>query len=45
VGRGQDVDGALDAAYGGVAHISFPGMQWRTDIGRTDRAALAGIAS
>jgi phosphoribosylamine--glycine ligase len=45
VGRGQAMGDALDAAYAGAACIRFPGMQWRTDIGRTDRPALAGVVS
>ena len=44
VGRGQDMDGALDSAYAGAAHIRFAGMQWRTDIGRTGPSVLAGAA-
>jgi phosphoribosylamine--glycine ligase len=44
VGRGRDMDAALDAAYAGVSHIRFPGMQWRSDIGRTERA-VAAVAS
>ncbi len=32
VGRGEDLAGARQAAYGAVASISFPGMQFRTDI-------------
>jgi phosphoribosylamine--glycine ligase len=41
VGRGRDMDAALDAAYAGVSHIRFPGMQWRSDIGRTERLVAA----
>jgi phosphoribosylamine--glycine ligase len=44
VGRGEDMDRALEAAYAGAAHIRFPGMQWRTDIGRTGPSVLAGAA-
>ncbi|HVH25534.1 MAG TPA: phosphoribosylamine--glycine ligase [Vicinamibacterales bacterium] len=33
-GRGADFPEAIARAYSGVAHISFPGMQYRTDIGR-----------
>jgi phosphoribosylamine--glycine ligase len=32
VGRGTDVEGARAAAYGALAHISWPGMQHRSDI-------------
>ena len=44
VGRGRDMDAALDAAYTGASHIRFPGMQWRSDIGRTERP-VAAVAS
>jgi phosphoribosylamine--glycine ligase len=33
-GRGPTLGEALDAAYGGVAEISFDGMWFRSDIGR-----------
>jgi phosphoribosylamine---glycine ligase len=33
-GRGADFPEAIACAYAGVAQISFPGMQYRTDIGR-----------
>ncbi len=32
---GDDIDDALAKAYAGVAHISFEGAHYRTDIGRT----------
>ncbi|MET0773623.1 MAG: phosphoribosylamine--glycine ligase [Candidatus Limnocylindrales bacterium] len=44
VGRGPELDGALGAAYAGASHIRFPGMHWRTDIGRSGRRALAEVA-
>ncbi len=44
VGRGEDMDAALDTAYAGVSHIRFPGMQWRTDIGRTERPVAAVVS-
>lgn len=34
VGRGETIEKALDTAYAGVAKISWPGMQHRTDIGK-----------
>ena len=34
VGRGTTFEAAIDHAYQGVRHISFPGMQYRRDIGR-----------
>lgn len=37
VGRGETVEKALDTAYAGVAKISWPGMQHRTDIGKQAR--------
>ena len=33
VGLGKDLRTALDRAYGRIEHISFEGMQYRTDIG------------
>jgi phosphoribosylamine---glycine ligase len=33
-GRGADFPEAIARAYAGVARISFPGMQYRTDIGK-----------
>jgi phosphoribosylamine--glycine ligase len=33
-GRAADFSEAIRRAYSGVAQISFPGMQYRTDIGR-----------
>ena len=42
VGRGPDLDAARGRAYAGVAALSFEGMQFRRDIGRTaPRAAMA----
>jgi phosphoribosylamine--glycine ligase len=34
-GRGPDLAAARDAAYRGVAHLSWPGLHARTDIART----------
>lgn len=34
VGRGRDVQQAIDRAYAGVACVHFDGMQFRRDIGR-----------
>jgi len=34
VGLGPTLEGAVSRAYAGVAHISFDGMQYRSDIGR-----------
>ena len=34
VGRGENYREAIDVAYRAASHISFPGMQLRTDIGR-----------
>jgi phosphoribosylamine--glycine ligase len=34
VGRGATYEEAISRAYDGVSRISFPGMQYRTDIGR-----------
>ncbi|NOT26605.1 MAG: phosphoribosylamine--glycine ligase [Acidobacteria bacterium] len=34
VGRGASYREAIDVAYRAASHISFPGMQLRTDIGR-----------
>ena len=34
-GRGDDLAAARDAAYRGVAHLSWPGLHARTDIART----------
>jgi phosphoribosylamine--glycine ligase len=34
VGRGGTYREAIDVAYDAASHISFPGMQLRTDIGR-----------
>jgi phosphoribosylamine--glycine ligase len=34
VGRGTTYREAIDVAYDAASHISFPGMQLRTDIGR-----------
>jgi phosphoribosylamine--glycine ligase len=39
VGRGPTFESAIERAYGGVARVSFDGMQYRRDIGRK---ALAG---
>jgi phosphoribosylamine--glycine ligase len=33
---GEDLNSALDTAYNAVAEISWPGMQYRKDIGRTN---------
>jgi phosphoribosylamine--glycine ligase len=33
-GLGDDLAAARDAAYGAVAHLSWPGMQYRSDIAR-----------
>jgi phosphoribosylamine--glycine ligase len=33
-GLGEDLPGAIEAAYRGVAQITFEGAHWRTDIGR-----------
>jgi phosphoribosylamine--glycine ligase len=37
-GRGEDLTAARDAAYRGVAHLSWPGLQVRTDIAGTGGA-------
>ena len=29
---GETIAGARDAAYEAIAHVSWPGMQYRTDI-------------
>ena len=34
VGRGATIDAAVDAAYAGVAQISWPGMHYRSDIAK-----------
>jgi phosphoribosylamine--glycine ligase len=34
VGRGATFAEAIERAYGGVAKISFEGMQYRRDIGK-----------
>ena len=34
VGLGPTLEGAVSRTYAGVAHISFDGMQYRSDIGR-----------
>ncbi|HEY3248642.1 MAG TPA: phosphoribosylglycinamide synthetase C domain-containing protein, partial [bacterium] len=34
VGRGPTLQRAVSRAYAGVAHLSFEGMQFRTDLGR-----------
>ncbi|MFZ1752936.1 MAG: phosphoribosylamine--glycine ligase [Caldilineaceae bacterium] len=34
-GRGDDLAGATQQAYAGLAHISFDGAVWRTDIARS----------
>ncbi len=34
-GLGDNLAGAREAAYGAVSYISWPGMQYRTDIART----------
>jgi phosphoribosylamine--glycine ligase len=44
VGHARDLDGAIEAAYAGVSRIGFPGMRYRTDIGRAASPALAGVA-
>jgi phosphoribosylamine--glycine ligase len=33
---GEDLNSAMDTAYNAVAEISWPGMQYRKDIGRTN---------
>jgi len=38
VGRGTSVDEAVERAYAGVAAISWPGMQHRTDIAHQARS-------
>ncbi|MFN8519029.1 MAG: phosphoribosylamine--glycine ligase [Chloroflexota bacterium] len=48
VGRGPSMGQALEAAYAGAAHIRFPGMQLRSDIGRsgpTTTPVVAGTAA
>ena len=40
---GSTIRAAVDEAYGGVAHISWPGMQYRRDIGH--RALARGARS
>ena len=42
VGRGATYEDAIARAYAGVAHISFDGMQYRTDIGRKALAIAKG---
>lgn len=37
VGRGSNIEVALERAYSGVGRISWPGMQYRTDIGQQAR--------
>jgi phosphoribosylamine--glycine ligase len=39
VGRGATFGDAIERAYGGVALISFPGMQFRRDIGQKAMSA------
>jgi len=34
VGRGPSFRQAIDTAYSAVSHVKFPGMQYRSDIGR-----------
>jgi phosphoribosylamine--glycine ligase len=34
VGRGADYEAAIGRAYDGISRISFPGMQYRRDIGQ-----------
>jgi phosphoribosylamine--glycine ligase len=38
VGTGPNFDAAIDRAYDAVARLSFPGMQYRRDIGRKARS-------
>jgi phosphoribosylamine--glycine ligase len=40
VGRGADLESAIERAYAGVAAVRFEGMQYRRDIGRRGLAAL-----
>jgi phosphoribosylamine--glycine ligase len=42
VGRGGTYEDAIARAYGGVARISFEGMQYRRDIGRKALASASG---
>lgn len=42
VGVGESLQQAVDAAYAGVAKVSFEGMQHRTDIASRGLSALAG---
>ena len=39
VGRGTSMNEAIERAYAGVAAISWPGMQTRTDIASQARSA------
>jgi phosphoribosylamine-glycine ligase len=38
------MDQALEAAYAGAARIRFPGMQLRSDIGRSGRTGAPVVA-
>ena len=38
-GIGDDLDAALANAYEGISKVEFPGMHYRTDIGRRKQQA------
>jgi phosphoribosylamine--glycine ligase len=40
-GLGEDLAAARDAAYGAAAHLSWPGMQFRSDIARAAAQSAA----
>jgi phosphoribosylamine--glycine ligase len=45
VGRGSSFRQAIDIAYRAVSHVTFAGMQYRSDIGRKAIAATNRGAS
>jgi phosphoribosylamine--glycine ligase len=42
-GRGDDIASARRLAYSALAHISFPGMRYRTDIADAASRAASGV--